>query len=461
MEIKKLLTKSIEKLGKHLRNREISPVEIVEVYLDRIFTIDVKINAYITVLEQEALQRAKECEREISAGNYRGPLHGIPLAVKDNINIKDVRTTNGSIIDRQFIAQEDATVMKRLFQQGMILLGKTNLHEYAFGVTTDNPHYGKTRNPWNLEHIAGGSSGGSAAALAANMTPTAIGTDTGGSIRIPSACCGTVGLKPTYNKLSTKGVFPLAWSFDHIGPMARTVRDVAYIYSGMENGDINLSVNEYLDRDFGGLKVAFLENVYPLDQSVTEGLQKIAQYFQLSNVYYDNITIPELQHVTYISNVITCAEAATIHNKHLIEYPFKYGEDVGTVLKLGQSITAVDYIQAQQQRQIIFDKIEEVLNRYDLIVAPIIPSSAPRFDDSYIEIEGEQLDFLDAFTLLPSIANLTGHPALSIPSNLSTDKLPVAIQIIGRKHEEWKLLKVGHYLEQFQPLENGMHSFHI
>ena len=256
------LTKlSIHELAPLLAKRSVSPVELVEAVVENSKKLNPTLNAYITMMEEEAMSQARLAEEEIAKGEYRGPLHGIPLAVKDNIDTKGIRTTHGSKIHGENIPDSDATVVTRLLEAGMIPVGKTNMHEYAYGITNVNPHYGPARNPWNIEKIPGGSSGGSAVAVAAGMATSALGTDTAGSVRIPAACCGIVGLKPTFGRVSKQGVFPLSWTLDHVGPMTKTVRDAALMLQYMAGFDAKDASSVDAPFDGGELESTSLQGV--------------------------------------------------------------------------------------------------------------------------------------------------------------------------------------------------------
>lgn len=449
MNSEELLSLSIEELAPLIEQRQVSPFELTELFLRQIEKLNPIVNAYITVLHDQALALAKKAEEAIIRGDYKGPLHGLPLAVKDNIDMNGVRTTQGSKIHKNYVPRRDATVITKLLNAGMIPIGKTNLDEYALGVKTVNPHYNATRNPWNLKKIAGGSSGGSAAALAADMAAAALGTDTGGSIRIPSACCGTVGLKPTYGRVNMKGVFPLAWSLDHIGPMTKTVKDSAFMLQAMAN--LDFETKHFID-GISGIVIGIPDEAYEVDASVLAGLEKIIEQLKMLGVEIQKVSIPSLHYVPLVADVITCTEAAAIHHEQLVKRPFDFGKNVRTFLKLGELITGVQYIQVQQLRRLIIEEMNEIFSTVDALMLPMIPVPAPDIEETYVKINGTECDVIEAFTLLPSIANVTGLPSLAIPSGLTDSGLPIGIQIIGKKFDEKTILNIGNQIEKTQVL---------
>jgi aspartyl-tRNA(Asn)/glutamyl-tRNA(Gln) amidotransferase subunit A len=337
---------TIAALAPQIADRSISPVEITQSILRQIKKYDPLLRVYITVLEEEALEAAKTAEQQICAGQYLGPLHGIPVSLKDLFATAGIPTTSGSKINKNYIPSFDATVVQKLKQAGAIILGKTNMHEFACSVTNNNPHFGATRNPWNQELIPGGSSGGSAVAVAANLCIASLGSDTGGSVQIPSACCGIVGLKPTYGRISKYGVTALSWSLDHVGSLTKTVRDAAIILTILAGADpldpVSLTdpVPDYalcLENKIKGLKVGIPSNYYyeNVDNGITTLLnQAIYTYKQLGATLLE-ISLPNLIHAHDCEFLITLAEAGTCHWKTIREQPTELGEDVRLFLQQG------------------------------------------------------------------------------------------------------------------------------
>ncbi|MDA8219666.1 MAG: amidase, partial [Dehalococcoidales bacterium] len=311
-----------------IRDGEASPVDVVESALSQIERVDGKVNAFITVMADSARAAAREAEQEIARGDYRGPLHGIPIALKDLFYTKDVRTTAGSKILRDFVPDEDATVVTRLREAGAITIGKTNMHEWAFGPTNTNPHYGDVHNPWDLSRVSGGSSGGSAAAVAASMASAALGSDTGGSIRIPGALCGVVGLKPTYGRVSRYGAVPCAWSLDHVGPLCRTAEDAAIALGAIAGRDpkdpacSDRPVPDYqleTPRGIAGLRIAILKEYVadPTDPEVAAAFQAAVAALQRLGAAVEEVSLPEARYAVPASTAIMSAEASNYHEEML------------------------------------------------------------------------------------------------------------------------------------------------
>lgn len=458
MKNNQLVDLSIAELAPMIKKRKVSPVEVTQSILNKIKVINPKINAYITVLEKEAMEHARQAEREIIRGDYRGKLHGIPLAIKDNIDMEGIRTTYGSKIHEKNIPDQNATVITRLLKAGMIPIGKTNLHEYACGVTTSNPYYNQTRNPWNLDKIPGGSSGGSAAALASNITIASLGTDTTGSIRIPSACCGTVGLKPTYGRVSKKGVFPLSWTLDHVGPMTKTVEDAALMLKAMEEYDQNnlfpqgkvFSDINVKNSNLNGYVIGISEEIYnEVDPSIKQGMMKTVKELKTLGAEIRNVTIPSLDQIQYATEVILCVEAATVHHQNLVNHQDDdFGSDVRIMLKFGEILTGVQYMQAQQLRKLISKELKKTFKSIDALLIPTIPVPAPDINQTYVQINGEKLDLTNTLVRFSSIASISGLPALAISSGFSPEGLPVGIELIGKPFDEQTIINIGRKLEK-------------
>lgn len=458
MSFNELTSLSIVELGKLIESKKISPVEVTTAYLKRIKKYDQDIKSYITVLEEEAIELAKKAESSIANGQYLGPLHGIPLAIKDNIDLAGTPTTAGALIRKDYVPEEDAPVVKKLLDAGMIPLGKANMHEIAMGVTTENPHFGTARNPWNKDKITGGSSGGSAAALAAHLTPASLGTDTGGSIRIPSACCGTVGLKPTFNRVNKEGVYPLSWSLDHLGPMTRTVQDTALMFEAMiddMNPNDSFNNQQFENGNLQGKTISIPDVTYKItDKAVLDKFEEMVESLQDLGAKVEKVSLSTWDYVEYATFITIWVEAATIHKKNLQNDADKFGGDVGIQLKLGQNFTGVEYMQAQQLRRKIKDELNEILQSTDAIMLPTIPIAAPTIGNHIVPVNGIDQEVIPTLLGITSLGNVSGLPALAIPSGLSEENLPVGIQLIGRAFEEHTLFDIGYKLEQdVQPLK--------
>ncbi|MFQ6078126.1 MAG: amidase [Thermodesulfobacteriota bacterium] len=450
---------TIHGLSELVRKREISPVEIIRATLRRIERYDGELKAYITVSSEEALESAKRAEASIARGGYIGPLHGIPIGLKDIIFTKGIRTTCGSKILADFFPREDATVVTRLKKAGAIIVGKLNCHEFAYGATSVNPHYGTPENPWNARCIPGGSSGGSAVAVASSLCLGALGTDTGGSIRIPSSLCGIVGLKPTYGRVSTYGVYPLSWSLDHVGPMTKTVKDAAILLqllAGHDPRDANSNsrpVPDYLSirEDVRGLRAGVPSDFYfeNCDPEVRECVMKALEALREAGVLIGEVAIPHLKHATTAGLVILLAEAASQHENYLKGGQSEgYGKDVRGLLKSGTFVTATQYIKAQRVRSVIRKEFLKAFELVDVLITPGLPVVAPHMEQNSVTLSGKKETVRSALTRLMRPYNLTGVPAIVLPCGFSKSGLPVALQIAGRPFEEASILAVAQAYEK-------------
>jgi len=435
-------------LGRRIARREVSPVEVARAQLARIALLDTKLNAFLLVTAAGVLAEAAAAEREIAAGRNRGPLHGVPMALKDLFDTAGVRTTAGSMILAENVPARDAAVVERLRAAGLVLLGKTNLHEFAFGTTSDNPHFGSARNPWDLERSPGGSSGGSGAALAAGLCAVSLGTDTGGSIRIPAAACGVVGLKPTLGRVSRRGVTPLAWSFDTVGPMSRTVEDAALLLNVIAVPDAEdewcaVRPAEDFSREFergvGGLTLGvprewFFEGVEPgIETCVREAIAVLER----EGARRTEVSLPGMADAHTAHHAILAAEAAAFHGPWLRERADDYGSDVRRGLELGQLIAAVDYVNARRVQAIVRATFRLALAEADVLVTPCLPQPPLRVGESMSREPAV------AWNRLLTPVNLAGYPAISLPCGFDGAGMPVGLQIIGRPFEEALLLRVA------------------
>jgi len=442
---------SIERTARLLRKKEISPVELVEMALSRIERLNPRINAFITVVADRARKQARLAEKKIREGRTPNPLCGIPVSIKDNFWTRGVRTTGGSKILSEFVPEKDSDVVGKLVHAGAIVLGKTNMHEFAYGITNENPHYGPARNPWNLERFAGGSSGGSAAAMAAGIGYGATGTDTGGSIRIPSALCGTVGLKPTFGLVSVDGVIPLAKTLDHAGPIARSVID-AYILLQTIAGEFprgttrldfrKLQKNHPRKFRLGWPKEYFFERI---DREVQQAVESAAKCFKSLGATIKEASLPGLDRSVDPSTNIALAEATQYHQSqgYFPQRADDYSDDVRHRLELGREIRAVDYLYALHVKRSITEEFDSAFEKVDAIIAPTLPIAAPRIGEKEIEIGSEKETVRSALVRLNRPANLTGHPALSIPCGFTRSGLPIGLQLIGPKWSEARLLSIA------------------
>ncbi len=439
------MSETLREVRKALERRQMSSEELVSAALDKAEAFS-SLGIFITVCADEALAEARRADDAAARGDSLGALHGIPVTAKDIVHSAGVRTTSGSKIFADFVPKEDAPSLAALRNAGAVLLGKTNLHEFAYGVSNVNPHYGPARNPWDTERMTGGSSGGSAAALAAGIGLGSIGTDTGGSIRIPSSLCGTVGLKPTYGKVSRQGVTPLSWSLDHVGPMARTVEDAAVLYDVLTGEDSASSLNEQPK----GLKLGvhenyFFDNIDPEVEASVRG--DIAELVSLGMELVP-IDVPEIELQAECRNIIAFAEASSFHEKNIRRRPEDYGEGPRELLRLGLTIPATDYLAALRARRRIVRAFKKAFRDIDVLAAPATAAAAPRIEAEVLD-NGEELR--SGLLRLAGPFNTTGFPAMSLPCGFTEDGRPIGLQLAAAPGHEARLLQVAYAYEQSQP----------
>jgi aspartyl-tRNA(Asn)/glutamyl-tRNA(Gln) amidotransferase subunit A len=454
---------SVKHLSEKIKTNEISPVDLIEFCFDRIRKFNPSLNAFITVIDEEdAYNNARIAEREISQGNYRGPLHGIPFSIKDIIYAKDTRCTGGSKILSEYIPKTDATCTKKIKEAGAILLGTNNLNEFASGITGVNPFYGNTKNPWNMSRISGGSSGGSAVAVSTGMACISLGTDTGGSIRVPSSLCGVVGLKPTYGRVSKHGVVPLAPSLDHVGCVTRSAWDAAAVLECISGWDSSDHISNHKKvppytkiietSNFGGISIG-VPNDYFFDYVHPEVESLFYQFLESIKSLGYKVFDLDLQNTERYYNTwrkIRYAEASEIHAHWLKTRKEDYSEEVREMLIQGTKISAVDYIHAMR---IINEEIKKQLlamlrQKIEIIAVPTTIIPAPRFDELTVsDICGTVLQTREALLRNTIVFNSTGFPAVSIPIGLTKDNMPVAVQMIGPPFREEKILSVAYNYE--------------
>ncbi|HZR98407.1 MAG TPA: amidase [Chloroflexota bacterium] len=456
---------SVEALGERLRRRELSPVEITRVYLDRIAALDPELHAFITVTADQALAEATAAERAIAAGQRRGPLHGVPLAIKDLFYTAGVRTTAGSRILADFVPAEDATVVARLREAGAVPVGKTNMEEFAYGATSLNPHYGACRNPWDPERIAGGSSGGSAAAVAAGLCAAALGSDSGGSIRQPAALCGLVGLKPTYGRVSKHGVVPLSWSQDHVGPMTRTVRDAALLLQALAGPDprdpasSDAPVSDYLggiEAGVAGLRVGLPRDFFfeRVDAATEAAVRGAARTLEGLGARVEEVPMPQAAPAFAAGAAILFAEATAYHERWLRTRPADYDPAVRARLEVGATLLATDYLKAQRARRLLVEQAVRLFDHVDVLLTPTSAVPAPRRDEHLIRWpDGTEEDVRGATLRFTRVFNLLGLPAVSVPCGETPGGLPLGLQIVGRPFAEAMVLRVARAHELAQPWE--------
>lgn len=443
--------------GAAIRARELSPVELLDSVLARIEAVDDRVGAFVTVTEDFAREAAQRAADEIAQGHDRGPLHGVTVGVKDLVDTVGIRTTSSSRTMADNVPTCDAAVVERLAEAGAVMVGKTHTHEFAFGVITPT-----TRNPWNLDHIPGGSSGGSGAALAAGMCHLAIGTDTGGSIRIPASVNGVVGLKPTYGRVSRRGIASLSWALDHVGPMARTVADAAAMlqalagYDRSDPGSRDVPAADYaatLGEGVAGMRLGlprtyFFDNVDPaVEAAVRAAADRLAEAG--AEVVEVDVPVPEAYMPT--EYMIFLSEASAYHQTRIREQAEDFEPDVRLLLEAGEMLLATDYIKALRVRTLIQNGWRDLFERpLDAVLAPTLPNVAAKVGQKEFT-HGEAEAIIDSYVRLSAPGNLTGLPALSVPCGFDGQGLPIGLQVLGRPFDEATVLRVGAAWESINP----------
>ena len=448
-----LLGSSIEELADAIRARRVSPSELAESSLARIAALDGRLGAFITVADSSARAEARERERELDGGHDRGPLHGIPVALKDLYDTAGVRTTAGSRILRDNVPANDAEPVRRLREAGVVVLGKTSLHEWAYGVTNDNPHFGPARNPYDLERIPGGSSGGSAVALATGMCAASLGTDTGGSIRIPASLCGIVGLKPNSGRVSVRGVIPLSWTLDHAGPMTRTVRDAAIVldviagYDADDPGSVDRPAVDGLARIEDGVRGITLglprEHFFArADAEVAKLVRAAARVLESVGARLVEVGMPWIDEIAEAQATVLGADAASYHHERLETRADDFGADVRRRLDRGRTRTGPEVAAARRARARLRREMELLLRDVDALLVPATPISAP------LRVGQDAVEAAARLTAFTAPFNLTGVPAISVPCGFTKQGLPVGLQLASASWTEQKLLRIARAYER-------------
>jgi aspartyl-tRNA(Asn)/glutamyl-tRNA(Gln) amidotransferase subunit A len=460
---------TIAETARLFRTGKLSPVELTELMLARIERSNEKLNAYTTVTDELARTQAKRAEAELSVKGKRksrtdrGLLHGIPLSLKDNICTEGIRTTAGSKILRDYFPERDARVVTRLKQAGAVLLGKTNMHEFAYGVTNNNPHYGPGRNPWDTSRIPGGSSGGSAAAVAAGLCFGSLGTDTGGSIRIPAALCGIVGLKPGLGRVDLTGVIPLSVTHDCIGPLARTVGDAAILFQAIVDGGNGEAPGERrrgsTTRKLSKLRLGIPREFFfdVVSAEVEKNFDAAVRTIRALGAKIKEVSIPLLGRTEQAGNRIAWAEASYYHQQSGW-FPGRsadYSEDVRSRLETGMKVLAVEYLEAQDQRRAFISQLREVMQKeaIDALMVPTTPIVAPLIGEETTRVGKTDHPTRALLLRLNRPANLAGVPAFSVPCGFTAGGLPIGLQFIGAEQNEKLLLEVAEVYQRSNPSE--------
>jgi aspartyl-tRNA(Asn)/glutamyl-tRNA(Gln) amidotransferase subunit A len=445
---------TLAKVADEIGSGTLSPVELVQLFLQQIAKQNPAINAFITVAEKEAQRDATEAEKVIRSGKYLGPLHGIPIAVKDIFETAGIRTTGGSKILANYVPITNAAVVRKLREQGAVIIGKTNLHEWAVGATNINPHFGATRNPWDVNRVPGGSSGGSAAALAAGMCLGALGTDTGGSIRIPASSSGVVGLKPTRGLVSLTGVMPFSWSLDHAGPMALNVQDCAILLDAICGYDpkdpesvprpVAEKYQDAIHNPVDELRIAvpkeyFFESV---PEEITHAVHDAVKILEKSGAHASEVPYPDVEEDERVGSLIRLTEGATVHYHDLVERKTEIGSDVVERLERGSRVSVREYALAKRMQAEKVRLRASFFEEFDLLVTPTLPIEPPTIQGTDSAQVAAQL------TKFTSPFNLAGLPAISIPCGFSRNGLPIGLQLVAGHWKESNLLSAAHFHEQ-------------
>jgi aspartyl-tRNA(Asn)/glutamyl-tRNA(Gln) amidotransferase subunit A len=443
----------LSEASEQIQKRAISPVELTRVCLDRIERLNPQLNAFITVTAAAAMEEARRAEKEISEGQWRGPLHGIPMALKDLIETAHVPTTAASAVLKDYIPTGDAPIVHRLREAGVVLLGKLNLHEFAYGGSSMITHFGVVRNPWDTEHIAGGSSSGSAAAVAAGLCYGAIGTDTAGSIRLPASCCGIVGLKPSYGLVSTRGIIPLSWTHDHAGPMARTVADAALILQAIAVYDPEdiyshrfppVHYPAAMEESTSSLRLGVPREFFwqQLDAEVAQAAEDAVKILNQLTAGARDLTVP----IPTDTAIFRC-EPLVYHQKYLAQHSDKYDPVTLGRLRTGAEVTAVEYVEGYRKLQQLRREILRVFEQVDLLITPTTPVLPPTI--AALEASPQDLRPTELVMLRNTRPfNVFGIPAISLPCGFSKSGLPIGLQISGAPGTEGTVLALARRLER-------------
>jgi aspartyl-tRNA(Asn)/glutamyl-tRNA(Gln) amidotransferase subunit A len=419
--------------------------DLTRACLDEVAAHNEALRAFITVTADEALAQARALDAEMAAGRCRGPLHGIPISLKDLIDQRGVPTTAGSRVRDGHVASSDAPVVARLREAGAVFVGKTNLHEFAFGTTSDDTAYGVVRNPHDQTRSPGGSSGGSAVAIVAGMSVASVGTDTGGSIRIPSAACGTVGVKPTWAELPADGVVPLSRSLDHVGPLARSVADARLLYLAMRGETAPSLHAEDGVRRVAGLRLGVLRGYFHdrLDADVRRGFAEAMAWLRQAGARTVDVTIPHASAISPVYLLASLPEAAAYHQSSVAGHPERYTANVRLRIEMGRYVLAEDYVRAQRGREVLRAEVDRALADVDALILPTLPIPAPPIGAATVDVEGTPEPVRAMMLRLTQLFNLTGHPAISIPCEPTQAGLPCGVQMVGRRHGTDTLLAVA------------------
>jgi aspartyl-tRNA(Asn)/glutamyl-tRNA(Gln) amidotransferase subunit A len=437
---------TVEEFGRLLRTRAISAVEMTEECLARIERENARLNAFILVMADEARRQAREADEEMAAGTDRGPLHGVPISIKDLVDVRGTPTSAASRVREGHRATSDAPVIANLRHGGAVILGKTNLHEFAFGTTNEDSAFGPALHPHDPSRSPGGSSGGSAISIATGMALATVGTDTGGSIRIPAAACGVVGLKPTYAEVSAEGVVPLSHTLDHVGPLARTVTDTWYAYHGLVG---RWPLRQLSATPVSGLRLAVPRKYFCdlLDEEVRTRFESAIETLRSAGASIENVEIPHASLIAPIYLHIVFGEAAALHAPTLESMPKRYTTPVRLRLEMARYVLAEDYVRALAGRDLLGDEVDRTLAACDALVLPTLPIPAPPIGANTVRVGSTDQPVRNLMLRLTQLFNLTGHPAISLPCGVTKAGLPCGLQLAGARMQTDALLRIALAIE--------------
>jgi aspartyl-tRNA(Asn)/glutamyl-tRNA(Gln) amidotransferase subunit A len=448
---------SIEEVGRRLRAKQLTSAALTRLMLDRIARLNPTLNCFITVCGDSALRQAAALDQMLVAGVDLGPLHGVPVAIKDNMATAGIRTTAASRILADWVPTTDATVVQRLKQAGAVILGKTNLYEFAYGGV--HPDYGETRNPWNLDRTCSASSSGPACVVAAGLAYASLGTDTGGSVRLPAAACGIVGHKPTYGLVSRAGVLAAGYSLDHVGPFARSVRDAALVLNAIAGPDEHdpagtrrraMDAAADLHRGVGGLAIGVprAQASELIDPQMRDAYRAALAVLQGQGARLVEVELPDHLLSRTAMWAISASELAESHRDYLRTRPQDYSPTVRGLIRQGAFLPAVEYVHAHRVRQKIIVQYQETMRRVDVIAMPVVPFPAWPIGAEEVTVDGVSENLMGSLTRYCPPFNITGQPAIAVPSGFDRDGLPLGFQIAGRWHDEATVFRVAYAYEQ-------------
>ena len=450
---------TISELSNYIYTKQISPVEVLNEYIKTIEKTDHKLNAFITKMFDNGIRKAKEAESQILKGEYKGPLHGIPIGLKDLFWTKGIPTTSGSMMNKEFMPSENSTVADLLNTAGSYCLGKLHMTEFAFDGTSLNRHFGPALNPWNTNHMAGGSSSGAGVAVASGQLPLAIGTDTGGSVRVPASLCGVTGLKPTFGLISRFGATPLSWSMDHVGLLAKTAKDTAIALNTLAKLDpkdpdsVKTKQKDYtrgLDKEIKNIRIGIPKDfIWDLvDTEVQLAFNKALKEIESLGAIIKEIVNPNLELINMAGSIVQTSEAATIHRSNVLANGSSFDPVIRMRIETGLFITADSYIKAQQVRMDEKAKLIKQFDEIDLIATPTTSIAAPYLDQERIEINGHDVHIREALLRITRVFSTIGLPAISIPCGFTENKLPIGLQLVAKPFNEQLLLNAAHCFQK-------------